>query len=80
MHVRDAVLYGYLEGASSSGFRHSSTWDGQPCTEMGFYGPVATGARAGSRAKASSSATPNAQTCFAVAAYRDGMRINRDGQ
>jgi hypothetical protein len=36
MHVRDAVLYGYLKERVFR-FRHSSMWGGQPCTEMGFW-------------------------------------------
>jgi len=35
MHVRDAVYYGY-QAKRVLRFRHSSTWDGQPYTEMGF--------------------------------------------
>jgi hypothetical protein len=77
IHVRDAFLYGHLKERVFR-FRHSSAWDGQPCTEMGFW---TGGYRGKGWLKGEGVLFCNAEcaTYFAVAAYKDGLRIRRDG-
>jgi hypothetical protein len=58
-------------------FRHSSTWNGRPCTEMGFW----TGGYRGKgwlKGEGVLFCNHDCATYFAVAAYNDGMRIKRD--
>ena len=76
--VRDAVLYGYLKDRVFR-FRHSTTWDGQPYTEMGFW----TGGYRGKgwlKGEGVLFCNHECATYFAVAAHMDGMRIKRDGR
>ena len=76
--VRAAVLYGYLKERVFR-FRHSSTWDGQPCTERGFW----TGGYRGKgwlKGEGVLFCNHECATYFAVAAYKDGTRIKRDGR
>jgi hypothetical protein len=75
--VKDAVVCGYLKERIFR-LRHGSTRDGQPCTEMGFW---TGGYRGKGRLKSEGVLFCNREcaTYFAVAAYRDGMRIKRDG-
>jgi hypothetical protein len=75
--VKDAILYGYGKERVFR-FCHSSTWDGQPCTEMGFW----TGGFRGKgwlKGDGVLFCNPDCATYFAVAAYAKGMRIMRDG-
>jgi hypothetical protein len=76
-HVKDAVLYGFQKERVFR-FRHASTWDGQPYTEMGFW---TGGYRGKGWLKGEGVLFCNSQcaTLFAVAAYKAGMRIKRDG-
>jgi hypothetical protein len=76
-HVKDAVLYGYQKGRVFR-FRHSSTWDGRPCTEMGF----GTGGYRGKgwiKGEGVLFCNHECATYFAVTAYKDGMRIKGGG-
>jgi hypothetical protein len=76
-HVRAAVLYGYLKERVFR-FRHRSTWDGQPCTKMGFR----TGGYRGKgwlKGDGVLFCNPECATDFAVAAYKNGMRLTREG-
>jgi hypothetical protein len=76
-HVAYAVLYGYLKERVFR-FRHSSTWDDQPYTEMGFWtgGYRGQGWLEGDGVLFCNSVCA---TYFAVDAYKAGMRIKRDG-
>jgi hypothetical protein len=76
-HVKDAVLYGYRKEHVFR-FRHSSTWDGQPCTDMGFW----TGGYRGKgwlKGEGVLFCNHACATYFAVAAYKDGIRIKKSG-
>ena len=75
-HVADAVLYGYR---TERVFRvpHSSTWDDQPYSEMGFW----TGGYRGQGSIEGDGVLFCNYVCgtyFAVDAYKGGMRIKRD--
>jgi hypothetical protein len=76
-HVKDAVLYGYRKERVFR-FRHSSTRDGQPCTEMGFW---TGGYRDKGWLKGEGVLCCNQEcaTYFAVAAYSNGVWIMRGG-
>jgi hypothetical protein len=76
-HVKDAVRYGYQKERVFR-FRHSNTWDGQPYTEMGFW---TGGYRGRSWLKVEGVLFCNYEcaTLFAVAAYKAGTRIPKDG-
>jgi hypothetical protein len=76
-HVKDAALYGYQRERVFR-FRHGSTLDGRPCTEMRSW----TGGYRGKgwlKGEGVLFCNDECATYFAVAAYRDGIRINRVG-
>jgi hypothetical protein len=77
LHVNDVVLCGYLKERVFR-VRHSSTWDGQPRTEMGFW---TAGYRGKGWLKGEGVLFCNFEraTLFAVAAHQAGMKTKNDG-
>jgi hypothetical protein len=75
-HVEAAVLYGYRKERVFR-FRHSSTWDGQPCTETGFWSGGYRG-KGWLKGEGVLSCDHECATYFVVAADVNGVRIAPD--